>query len=167
MTRKSKAEICEHVQKLRSDCAQFGLMDADGSLVLKLVYEYLPSIWPGWDMSVKEVDEMGAHLGITDPLNKTIFLRLDVYRGMCSGDPEHRFTAAHELGHMVMHSEVTFARMESNSDMRMVSFEGEADAFAVELLGFDSPANERVRKEVHQFLETMKQPAIYKSGRAT
>jgi Zn-dependent peptidase ImmA (M78 family) len=118
-------------------------------------------------MSVKEVDEMGAHLGITDPLNKTIFLRLDVYRGMCSGDPEHRFTAAHELGHMVMHSEVTFARMESNSDMRMVSFEGEADAFAVELLGFDSPANERVRKEVHQFLETMKQPAIYKSGRAT
>ncbi|PTT22688.1 hypothetical protein DBR12_03360 [Acidovorax sp. HMWF029] len=164
MTRKSKAEICESVQQLKSVCAEWGFMDADGSLVLKLVYEHLQIIWPGWLMLVRERDEMGAHLGITNPFKKTIALRDDVYRGMCAGDPEHCFTAAHELGHMVMHSEVTFARMEKRSGIEMVEFEGEADSFAVELLGFDSPANQKVLRQLEHLLESIKLQPDEKKG---
>lgn len=164
MTRKSKAEICESVQQLKSVCAEWGFMDADGSLVLKLVYEHLQIIWPGWLMLVRERDEMGAHLGITNPFKKTIALRDDVYRGMCAGDPEHCFTAAHELGHMVMHSEVTFARMEKRSGIEMVEFEGEADSFAIELLGFDSPANQNVLQQLKHLLESIKLQPDEKKG---
>ncbi|TYK76471.1 hypothetical protein FSY45_07475 [Comamonas sp. Z1] len=85
---------------------------------------------------------MGHRLGFTDPVRKIIALRVDVYDGMCNGEKEHQYTAAHELGHMVMHGEMVFARLEKNNPMGIVNVEVEADDFAVELLGFSSPAQE-------------------------
>lgn len=156
MTKKSKAEICENVQKFKSKCAEYGLMDADGSIMLPKVYEDLESLWPEWLMLVGEIKDMGKNLGVTDPVGKTITLREDVYLGMCAGDAEHMFTAAHELGHMVMHAEITFARSENHSAFEKVSFESEADDFAGELLGFDSPANQEVRNQMEQLLNAIK-----------
>jgi len=142
MIRKSKAEICEYVHQFSTACAQFALTEHDGKLDLPKVYEYLSHVWGGWQPIVLEKEEMGDRLGFTDPVRKIIALREDVYDGMCSGEKEHLYTAAHELGHMVMHGEMVFARLEKSNPMGIVNVEVEADDFAVELLGFSSPAQE-------------------------
>lgn len=98
MIRKSKAEICEYVHQFSTACAQFALTEHDGKLDLPKVYEYLSHVWGGWQPIVLEKEEMGDRLGFTDPVRKIIALREDVYDGMCSGEKEHLYTAAHELG---------------------------------------------------------------------
>lgn len=153
---RSKAQICECARIFKAACAQFGFVTESGALDLKNVYEYLEHVWIGWSMVVLEKDEMGRLLGEARPALKTIALRNDVYEGMCEGEQEHLFTAAHELGHMVMHSDVVFARREPDDPIMLVSFEQEADIFAEALLGFDSPANVQMKRTVEELLASMK-----------
>lgn len=155
MTKKSKAEICEFVHQFKKACAVHGLIEADGALDLPRIYENLPSLWGGWDFVVKEHDEMGEYLGTTNPRKKLISLRNDVYEGLCNGDKEHQYTAAHELGHMVLHSEMEFARREGGANRSMSDVEDEADDFATVLLGFDSPANESAIAQVIELIERL------------
>ncbi len=91
---------------------------------------------------------MGARLGTSNPVKKCIALREDVYDGMCMGDKEHQFTGAHELGHMIMHGELEFARQERGVQSLKDNIEAEADDFAKELLGFPSPAYQRALIQV-------------------
>lgn len=106
-------------------------------------------------MEILEKEAMGPLLGETRPALKTIALRNDVYEGMCVQEREHLFTAAHELGHMVMHSEVAFARREPDNPLMLMSFEQEADLFAEALLGFDSPANVQMKQTLEELLKSL------------
>ena len=65
----------------------------------------------GWrKYEVRSMRSMGGNLGLSQP-DGTILLRQDVYDGACEGDGFHRFTVAHELGHIVMHlDQIGFAR---------------------------------------------------------
>ena len=156
MMTRTKAQICEEARKFKAECAKFGFVTESGSLDLRYVYEYLEHVQPGWDMIPLEKEEMGILLGETRPSEKIIALRNDVYEGMCKGEREHQFTAAHELGHMVMHGNLAFARMERNIPLMLVSYEQEADIFAEALMGFDSPANLKVRGTLEKVLNAMK-----------
>lgn len=158
MKTRSKAQICEHARIFKAACASFGFVTESGALDIKNVYEYLVYVWPEWSMVVLEKEDMGQLLGETRPIDKTIALRNDVYEGMCEGDPEHLFTAVHELGHMVMHSNVVFARQELDASIERMSFEQEADLFAETLLGFDSPANVRMKETLKSLLDNLKLP---------
>lgn len=158
MKTRTKAQICEEAQKFKAACAKYGFVTESGSLDLKNVYEYLEHVWPDWNMVPLERNDMGILLGETRPADKIIALRNDVYEGMCRGEQEHLFTAAHELGHMVMHSNLAFARMEADSQFILVSYEKEADLFAEALLGFDSPANIKMRSTLEKLLNTLKFP---------
>lgn len=154
MTTRSKAEICDFAQKFKAIGAAFGFVTEKGALDLKSCYEYLQYLWQDWHFIVLEKEEMGQLLGETRPASKTIVLRNDVYTGMCRGEPEHCFTAAHELGHMMLHSELAFARRETaHNPLEIISIEQEADTFAESLLGFDSPANVRMREVVKLLIE--------------
>lgn len=159
MTKKTKAEICEHVRQFRERCAVYGLLDANGVPDLPRVYEYLPYIWSGWSFIPKEHGDMGNRLGATSPGKKLIALRNDVYEGMCQGEKEHLYTAAHELGHMVMHEELVLARWETCHPNEKIDeemeVEAEADAFATELLGFQSPANQHALRLVREWVPKM------------
>lgn len=155
MKTRSKAQICECARIFKAACAQFGLVTESGALDLKNVYEYLEYVWYGWSMVVLEKDDMGRLLGEARPASKIIALRNDVYEGMCASEREHLFTAAHELGHMVMHSDVVFARREPDERVMLMSFEQEADLFAEALLGFDSPANLQMKQIAQQLLESL------------
>ena len=48
--------------------------------------------------------------GHTCPNGEFIELREDVYEAAWSGDGRARFTAAHELGHYVLHTDIPLAR---------------------------------------------------------
>jgi Predicted Zn peptidase len=38
-----------------------------------------------------------------DPITNEIILDIQVYEGLCAGNPRARFTVAHEIGHGIMH----------------------------------------------------------------
>lgn len=164
MKKKSQDQICEIARQFKATCAKFNLISPDGSLLLPKIYEQLNIFRPGWQMLVKESDEMLDNLGITIPSEKIIALRNDVYIGMCVKDPEHCFTAAHELGHMVMHGEAAFARTEPYDGFTSVNFESEADIFATELLGFCSPAKQEVSRQLDELMTRLMQPYDAKKG---
>lgn len=84
---------------------------------------------------VKSKSFMGDNLGLTQP-GGMILLREDVYEGACEGNGFHRFTVAHEIGHVIMHSEqIGFARAFHNqNDKVYCNSEWQANEFAGSLL---------------------------------
>lgn len=79
--------------------------------------------------------EMGVAEGYTCPNGTFIALREDVYELACEGDGRARFTAAHELGHYLMHTGVPLARITAGQIVKPYRrAEPQANQFAVELL---------------------------------
>jgi hypothetical protein len=78
--------------------------------------------------------KVNAH-GMTVHSENTIALRNDVYRGACSGVGRDRFTAAHELGHFLLHKGegLAFPR-ESTGAKVYCDSEWQANTFAREFL---------------------------------
>jgi Zn-dependent peptidase ImmA (M78 family) len=78
---------------------------------------------------------MGNAEGHTCPAGTFIELREDVYAGALAGDGRARFTAAHELGHWILHAKRPLARLKPNE--RPGAFERsepQANQFAAEFL---------------------------------
>jgi len=89
----------------------------------------------GFHLLAGDRQEMGNAEGYTSPDGSFIMLREDVYDAAWAGDPRARFTAAHELGHWMMHTDIPLARAlpEENVKPFMLS-EPQANQFAAELL---------------------------------
>lgn|GEM_PF-6694572 len=155
MARKKEAQICNSVKLFRAKCGEFGLIEENGQIDLAGALEYLERIWDEWGFCVEENEVMGNLLGKACPSNKMITLRRDVYDGLAKRDPEHTFTVAHELGHMVMHSELEFARREGEfpPENTLRDVEEEADLFAQTLLGFNSPLAEQAKQIQEEVLQ--------------
>ncbi|WP_370199390.1 ImmA/IrrE family metallo-endopeptidase [Roseibium sp.] len=79
--------------------------------------------------------EMGDAEGYTCPQGDFIRLREDVYEKACNGDGRARFTAAHELGHFLLHTNIPLARTrrgDGTAPFRLA--EPQANQFAAEIL---------------------------------
>lgn len=90
----------------------------------------------GWGkFSIKSMSFMGGNLGLTQS-DGVIILREDVYEGACEGNGFHRFTVAHEIGHVIMHSDqIGFARaFHKENDKVYCNSEWQANEFAGSLL---------------------------------
>ncbi|MEJ1165545.1 ImmA/IrrE family metallo-endopeptidase [Variovorax sp. CCNWLW186] len=100
------------------------------------LYELLPELLPGFQLEVCEHAEMGPDHGRCYPAQRLIKLRVDVYDGMCEGQGRDRFTGAHELGHLFLHANVSFARViEPSSRIEIFrDSEWQANTFASGLL---------------------------------
>lgn len=126
----------------------FGLDKSPYADVGKLIEFVLPQFVDGYLFDVKTTKEMGSNHGLTSPDERKIILREDVYEGLCDGKGRDRFTATHELGHLVLHPKGRV--MLSRSEVKPARFcdpEWQADCFAGEFLmpfnlvkGFKSPA---------------------------
>lgn len=99
------------------------------------VYEILPEIIGEFSFEVVAIEEMGHDHGQTYPAKRLIRIREDVYINACNGKARDRFTMAHELGHLFLHENVQFARVEPGADIPVyMNSEWQADVFASGLL---------------------------------
>lgn len=114
---------------------QLGLVDEPFFPVVDVIERVLDQKLNFFRFEVCDCHEMGTAEGLTCPKGTFIALREDVYEGAIGGDGRDRFTAAHELGHRVLHTNVPLARATSSG--RVDAFkrsEPQANQFAAGLL---------------------------------
>lgn len=87
----------------------------------------------GIDLEIVESEEMQDTYGTTNTGSNVMRIRMDVYEGAIAGDPRHRFTLCHEVGHYFLHqpNSVSFAR---GKVPRYMDPEWQANTFAAELM---------------------------------
>ncbi len=128
----SGAQIAELAESIRRDMQ----IQTDDFPLIHFLELVMPRFFPDFALEAGLMSEMGANHGLTIPAENVIRLREDVYDGLYRGQGRDRFTAAHELGHYIMHRKVpiVFHRQEHG---RLVAFrdsEWQANTFAGDLL---------------------------------
>jgi Zn-dependent peptidase ImmA (M78 family) len=113
---------------------QLGIDSKPYTPVMEVIESVLVNQLELFDLEIDEQAELGAAEGFTKPDGSLIILREDVYIAACNGDGRARFTAAHELGHWLMHTNIPMARAEVRSIKPYLLAEPQANAFAAELL---------------------------------
>jgi Zn-dependent peptidase ImmA (M78 family) len=115
--------------------AQFGLSNEPYFPVVEFIEKVLDQHLSYVSFQVGDYETMNGAEGLTDPGGAFIMLREDVYLGACNGKGRPRFTAAHELGHLILHTKVPFARIGPKEDPAAYRrSEPQANQFAAELL---------------------------------
>lgn len=123
----TKKEIELVVEAMR-DVFRLG---SKGVQMANLLETVLPEVLPGYHFFVLPDEEMPGMAGVTTTGGEyTIYLSDSTYQSLCDGDPDARHIAAHEFGHLILHSHQTpmFAKRTRNDDR--VDPEWQADRFA-------------------------------------
>jgi len=128
----SGAQIAELTEIIRRDMQ----IQTDDFPLIHFLELAMPRLFPGFALEVGLMSEMGANHGLTIPDENVIRLREDVYDGLSRGVGRDRFTAAHELGHYIMHRKVpiVFHRQEQGRLVPFRDSEWQANTFAGDLL---------------------------------
>lgn len=127
-SRKELREIASQVRKV------FGVKTPMLDIV-RLVELTLPRADDGFVLIVEEESEMGDIHGLSNPVQKWIKLRRDVYEGAHAGKGRDRMTIAHELGHYLLHRQLDFPLVPPGGSVPAFrQSEWQATAFAAELL---------------------------------
>ena len=127
----SKAKIETLASNVR---AFFAYADKHYFPIVEVIEFGLPKLTPNYVFDILGRDIMGGDEGRVLPGQNTLILRDDVYEAACRGEGRGRFTAAHELGHYIMHHEIAFARAGSDDDPIYCDAEWQADSFAGNLM---------------------------------
>ena len=98
--------------------------------MVQLIENVLEEVLPDYLFHVMPDDEMPGMDGLTAIGSYTICLAEHTYVELCNGKPEARLVGAHELGHLILHSQQqpALARRSFNDDR--VDPEWQADRFA-------------------------------------
>lgn len=123
----SRSEIEQTAINVRE---AFHCMDQPWFPIIEVIEFGMPSMDKKFVFEVWDQEDMGGDEGRVIAGQNTLILRRDVYDSACRGQGRARFTAGHELGHYVMHHEVTFARASSDSDPIYCDAEWQADTFS-------------------------------------
>jgi len=128
----SRDDIRRKTELLRELC---GLSEELYIPIVELLEFWLPSVDNDFVYEISPVKEMSEE-ALTLPEHNKIIIREDVYNGACEGTPRDRFTIAHELGHLLMHSPGTL-KLARGNEKEIPPFknpEWQANTFAGELL---------------------------------
>jgi len=122
--------------------------------VMEVIEFALPQFLPSFEFQVMSEKEMGPTHGLTFPQESTIILREDIYEGAINGIGRDRMTVAHEIGHLLMHKNIAFARSEPGISIAAYeSSEWQAKCFSGELLVPMNHANVLIGMSVEQIAE--------------
>jgi len=110
--------------------AALGLMSTCYFPVGFVIEQVLEEQLPGYVFDVGDFELMGSAEGETAPDGSFIRLRDDVYEALHSNDGRARFTAAHELGHFLLHRNVPMQRATPGSIQTFRNSEAQANHFA-------------------------------------
>jgi len=102
--------------------------------IIPVLEHGMSRIFSDFEFDVMEVDLMGDNEGHVVPGTMRLVLREDVYIGACQGNGRDRFTASHELGHFLLHREITLARSREEGTAIYYDSEWQADTFAGALM---------------------------------
>lgn len=95
----------------------------------------IAEVYVGDGFEVIPVEDMEKHHGLSFPDLGIMQIREDVYLAACAHDPTARDTIAHELGHMILHSNLFLAQSCKQSIPRLIEdSEWQADEFSKLLL---------------------------------
>lgn len=129
---RSEAEIFKLASTVRADLK----ITADDFPIIEFLELGMPQFFDGFIFEVGTMAQMGSNHGLTIPAENVIRLREDVYERCCEGRGRDRFTAAHELGHYLMHrnAPIKFHRAEQGRLPAYLDSEWQANRFAGGLL---------------------------------
>lgn len=114
---------------------RFGLNDTKNFPIMTVLEKILDQKLDSVRLEIKSISEMGNAEGYTDPQGDFIRLREDVYENAWKGEGRARFTAAHELGHWILHTNTPLARARDDENIPAFRLsEPQANQFAGRLL---------------------------------
>lgn len=125
-----REQIEEAAWSARAAC---GLAPFDRAPMARILEFVLPELIPTFELRVIETQKLGQAEAITDASRPIITFGAATYTGLCKDQARSRMTAAHELGHLLLHTGQTgFAFLKK----RHPSFDPErqADIFAAAFL---------------------------------
>ena len=103
--------------------------------VIEVLEFGLPQMIPDFEYEIRPRSDLKDNHGLTYPDQRRIEIREDVYDRACEGDGFYRLTVAHEMGHLILHTNIPLARSVAVSDIPAYrSSEWQANCFAGELL---------------------------------
>lgn len=112
-----------------------GMNDVRKFPVIEVIEHVLQAQLPNFSLVIGTDATMKRAEGYTSPDGSFIMLHERVYEGACRDEGRARFTAAHELGHWFLHTNIVLARIPDGYQpptFRMS--EPQANQFAAELL---------------------------------
>ena len=145
---RSRASIEKEAAKIRSE---LGLDPFDQVDMARLVDLHLPKMIDGYECRVAENNVLGAAEAVTDLLRPIITFSLKIYDQLCAGNRRARMTAAHELGHLLLHTRRPVGVAFMQKDDPTVDPERQADAFAAAFLMPEEAF--RKMKSIHQAMK--------------
>lgn len=160
---KVKPRNIKQVRKVASTLHEVFSLNTNESIdVISLIDIDIPKKLDGFHYEVVPDQEMGDYAGLYYPTEMKMELKESVYDGACSGNGQDKFTIAHEIGHMILHSdEVALAKTTSDTNhRRFEDSEWQADQFAAELImPFDAVVNLKSPEEIQEKFKVSAQAA--------
>lgn len=160
---RSRAEI-EHVA---ADVRfVLGIGDTDHVDMARLLDLALPDLIDDYEFRVADNDRMGEAEALTDLNRPIITMANTTYEALCRGEWRARMTAAHELGHLMMHSQRPTYLAKLRKHDPLIDPERQADIFAAAFLMPDE-AFRRVSsiEEAMEVFGVSRDAACYKARR--
>ena len=103
--------------------------------IVRIVELELQKLEPEFVFHTPYAAEMGDIHGLTNPVEKWMYIREDVYNGALKDKGRDRMTMAHELGHYLLHRRVDFPFVPPGSSVPPYRrSEWQANTFGAELL---------------------------------
>jgi hypothetical protein len=123
------------IRKVAQDLRDSLCIDQPFFPIMEVLEFALPNIFPDFALVIETSEDMGQNHGLTYPDKGVIKLRDDVYINACNNKGRDRLTAAHELGHLLLHREIALPRKASPEDIEPFrDSEWQASCFGGELL---------------------------------
>lgn len=111
--------------------AFFDLKPGKSVNMINLLEKVLPEVLPGFTMLVEPDEDMPGVDGVTASSgDRTIWLSDSIYTRLYHGDPHANYVAAHELGHLFLHSSQTPGFAKKHQYDERIDPEWQADRFA-------------------------------------
>lgn len=107
-----------------------GMRQSGRVQMVNLIETVLPEVLPDYLFTVLPDEEMPGMDGLAALESFTICLAEHTYIDLCKGVPEARFVAAHELGHLILHTHRQTSLAKRSYADHSVDPEWQADRFA-------------------------------------
>lgn len=115
----------------------FGITDSSKFPIVEFMELILPKTLPRFSFEIRSAEEMEGKYGMTILAEQKIVLSEEIYDRACKEDGFARFTIAHEIAHLLLHTPQNICLYSLQEGKKLEAFENpewQANTFAAELL---------------------------------